>query len=172
MIRRLPRVTRGGWSSAADVYKRQAWYDTWWDNGALVQVGFPNGNLPGPASWNSPYIEPASVQSTFSGDNLLLSWNTTVPASTQAWYQTMHSTAPITTTAPMSHTMFLPLIMRADIWYATALNPTPTTNHSVSIPGMQSLQSGDKIIVRLLSRHPTADACVTEGYGNIEIVKP
>jgi len=72
----------------------------------------------------------------------------------------------------MSHTMFLPLIMRADIWQATALNPTPTTSHSVSIPGMQSLQSGDKIIVRLLSRRPTADACVTEGYGNIEIVKP
>ena len=166
---RLTAITYANPSYTGD---QDAWYDTWWDNGALVQVGFPNGKLPEPASWNSPYIEPASVQSAFSGDNLLLSWNTTVPASTQAWYQTMHSTAPITTTAPMSHTMFLPLIMRADIWHATALNPTPTTNHSVSIPGMQSLQSGDKVIVRLLSRRPATDACVTEGYGNIEIVKP
>ncbi|OQA95415.1 MAG: hypothetical protein BWY25_02441 [Chloroflexi bacterium ADurb.Bin222] len=111
------------------------------------------------------------MQHTFDGDNLLLNWNTTVPGSTQVWYQIVGSTAPVTTTAPMSHTMFLPLIMR-DIWQATVLNPTPTTSHSVSIPGMQSLQSGDKIIVRLLSRRPTADACVTEGYGNIEIVKP
>ncbi|MBN1923124.1 MAG: hypothetical protein JW892_17900 [Anaerolineae bacterium] len=145
------------------------WYDTWWDTGVLQQVPFPDGKLPEPASWDSPYIN--GVGHSFAGDTLNLSWNTTVPASTQVWYTLERVSAPVTPTATLTETVFLPLVHRSTNWQTTPLNPTPTTTHNVSIAGVATLQSGDKVIVRLLSRRPGPDACVTEGWG-AEFIKP
>lgn len=146
------------------------WYDTWWDTGALQQVSFPGDKLPEPASLDSPYIN--TVQHSIIGDTLNLSWNTTVPASTQVWYYLEQVSAPVTPTVTLTPTVFIPLVMRSVPWQITTLNSTPTTTHNVSIAGMATLQSGDKVVVRLLSRRPGPTACVTEGYGDIEIVKP
>ncbi len=146
------------------------WYDTWWDTGVLQQIPFPEGKLPAPASLDSPYIN--TVQYSFSGDNLNLSWNTTVPASTQVWYQLQPQAVVVTPTVTLTPTFYIPLVMRSIPWQITTLNPTPTNAHNVSIPGMGALQSGDTVVVRLLSRRPGPDACVTEGYGDISILKP
>ncbi len=146
------------------------WYDTWWDNGLLQQLSFPDGRLPEPTSWNSTYI--SSVSHVINGDVLDISWNTTGPASTQVWYRIMRQSAPVTPTASMTNTAFLPLLISSEPWQATPLNATPTTVHGVSISGIEMLQSGDQIIVRVLSRRPGLDACVTEGFGNLEITKP
>ncbi|MBN1921275.1 MAG: hypothetical protein JW892_08530 [Anaerolineae bacterium] len=144
------------------------WYDTWWDNGVLQQIAFPNGKLPEPASW-SPGDQ---VSHSINGDMLNISWNTSVPASTQVWYQIMPAANPITTTLPTTGTVFLPLVMTAEQWQITPLDTNPTTQHNVSISGMGALQSGDKIIFKVLSRRPGPDACVTEGFGPIEVTKP
>lgn len=146
------------------------WYDTWWDNGALTQVSFPNGKLPEPASWSSPYINP--VNNFISGDILNITWNTTVPASTQVWYQITPLSVPITPTIPLTETVFLPLIATAPQRQTTPLNPTPSLSHVVGISGMQALHSGDRITVWLLSRRPATDVCITEGYGPVEITIP
>jgi hypothetical protein len=78
----------------------------------------------------------------------------------------------MTPTVTLTPTVFIPLVMRSVPWQITTLNLAPTTTHNVSITGMGALQSGDKVVVRLLSRRPGPTACVTEGYGDIEIVKP
>ncbi len=164
------RLTAITFANPFYVGEQTPWYDTWWDTGAVQQVSFPDGKLPEPASWDSPYIN--TVQHSIIGDTLNLSWNTTVLASTQVWYYMEQVSAPMTPTVTLTPTVFIPLVMRSVPWQITTLNLAPTTTHNVSITGMGALQSGDKVVVRLLSRRPGPTACVTEGYGDIEIVKP
>ncbi len=144
------------------------WYDTWWDSGILQRIPFPNGRLPEPTYWGSG----DQVSTYISGDTLMIYWNTVAPASTQVWYQIAPATNPITTTLPTTGTVYIPFVATSEQWQVTPLDTNPTTTHSVNIPGMQALQTGDKIIVKVLSRRPGPDACMTEGFGPIEVTKP
>lgn len=164
------RLTAIAFSNPIYTGPQTPYYDTWWDAGSLQQVGFPEGKLPEPGSLDSTVIQ--GVQHNFVGDTLNLSWTTTAPASAQVMFYVQRLASPVTSTVTLSHTLFLPIVSRSPNWQFTALDTTPTTSHQVSIPGMATLQSGDKVFVRLLARLPGPDACVTEGYGDIEITKP
>ncbi len=145
------------------------YYDTWWDQGTLYQVDFPEGKLPEPTSWNSAYIQSVSHQQE--GDQLNVTWNTSVQASSQVWYTMESYTEAVTSTATLSHTVYLPYISKAPRVYATTLDPQPTTSHTASIP-LTDLTSGGRITYWVLSRRLGSGACITEGRGPFEYEIP
>ncbi len=146
-----------------------AYYDTWWDYGTLYQGNFPGGRLPEPTTWDSGDISSVSAQRL--GDQLNVTWNSTEPASTQVWYTVQTYSEPVTPTAPMSYTIYFPLVMRTKQVQATILNPSPVTSHSASI-SLIGLKSKDRITYWVLSRRPNVSVCVTEGRGPFEYVIP
>jgi len=145
------------------------YYNTWWDQGTLYQVDFPEGKLPEPTSWNSTYIQ--SVSHQHKGDQLNVTWNTSVQASSQVWYTIEPYTEAVTSTATLSHTVYLPFISKAQQVHATTLDPQPTTSHAASI-SLTDLTSGGRITYWVLSRHLETGACVTEGRGPFEYEIP
>lgn len=144
-------------------------YDTWWDYGFLYQLNFPEGKLPEPTSWNSLYLQNVSAQRQ--GDQVNISWTSNGPASTQMRYTIHRYAAPPATTTPLSHTVYFPLIAYTPPVYTTPLDPTPVTQHNVSIT-VPNLKSGDKITYWILSRRPDTGVCVTEGRGPLEYIVP
>lgn len=116
------------------------YYDTFWDAGWLVEVDPPDGFLPEPESWTpSGFISNLSAVSLL--DQVVVTWETSAPASTQLWYN--HN------------------ITSTDNTYAYASAPEfePTTHHRVVIDG---LQSGDSLQFVAVSRHFTGSECTTE----------
>ncbi|OQA14793.1 MAG: hypothetical protein BWY63_03079 [Chloroflexi bacterium ADurb.Bin360] len=146
------------------------WFDTWWDNGALHQLSFPDGKLPAPSSWD-PNDNIQNVSYVPQGDQLVVSWNTPMPASTQVWYDFETPGEAITTTLPFTYTNYLPLVSKTTVPRATTLNLQPTTNHTASIP-LSSMESGTRITLWVLSRRPGTEACITEGRGPFEYILP
>ncbi len=145
-------------------------YDTWWDYGFLYQLNFPDGKLPEPLSWNSTYLGTPNAQRQ--GDNVTISWNSSGPASTQLRYTIRRHHEPVSSTLLLlANPVYLPLIAYSQPVYTTALNPTPVTEHNVSIT-VPNLKSNDQITYWLLSRRPDTGACVTEGRGPFEYVVP
>lgn len=116
------------------------YYDTFWDAGSLVESDPPDGFLPEPDSWMpSGFIYNLSVVSLL--DQVVVTWETTSPASTQVWYNKNITTTDNTYT------------------YATPPEMTPTTQHRVVVDG---LQSGDSLQLVAVSRRFTGSACTTE----------
>ncbi|MBN2005625.1 MAG: hypothetical protein JXA21_19865 [Anaerolineae bacterium] len=144
-------------------------YDTWWDYGSLYQLNFPSGKLPEPASWTSLYLSNVAAQRI--GDQLNVTWNSTMPASTQVWYTVQKYYEPVTPTVPLSYTVYLPLVAYSRPVQITTLDPNPVTSHSVTI-SLTGLNSKDSIKYWVLSRRPDVSVCVTEGHGPFEYVIP
>jgi len=147
----------------------QPWFDTWWDAGYMTQVDFPNGRLPEPTSWASSLLQ--NVQNVQQGDQLVVTWSSTVAASTQVWYYVYPYVEPITVTVPLTYTSYFPVVIQTRTPQATLLNSLPVMLHTASIP-ITGLEPGDKIEYWVLSRRPATDACVTEGLGAFEYTIP
>ncbi|MBN1249748.1 MAG: hypothetical protein JXC32_18945 [Anaerolineae bacterium] len=136
-------------------------YSTYWDDGSLVQVPFPNNQLPDPTS-PSPSGFIKNVSTTFSDGRLTIEWDTDTPASSQVLYDVTR--APITSTVELSHTMYFPLIAATRQY---PLDLTPVLHHALSIPG---IQVGDVVDFTALSRRPTGTACTTETSGALQVL--
>ncbi|MGC9468133.1 MAG: hypothetical protein ACP5HS_06050 [Anaerolineae bacterium] len=146
-------------------------YDMFWDAGSLYQRDFPDGRLPEPASWPSPdsqYINAVGQQRV--GDELQITWNTTVPASTQVWYTIEPYTVPPTATTSLTYTIYFPLISKAERILVTALDPEPITDGHRATILLSGLGPGDRITFWVLSRRVATDVCITEGKGPYEYI--
>jgi hypothetical protein len=133
---------------------------SYWDYGSLTYTPFPGNLLPEPDSLNpSGYI--SNIAHTFNGQDLILTWTTSTPASTQVLYTVDTST---TVTVPLTYTLYLPFIHQAD--YQPDFDPTPVQQHSYVIRG---LSEGDVVKFLALSRHATSDRCVTETSAALQV---
>ncbi len=139
---------------------------TYWDEGSLIQVPFPDNRLPPPASaMPSGFITNVVTQTVL--DFLIIEWNTPQPASTQVWYRFITPTAPVTPTG--SYFIYLPLVANYGLsayTHATSLDTTPTTHHRVAIGG---LWEGAQIEFVALSRRPLTNICVTEFSAPVQV---
>jgi hypothetical protein len=123
--------------------KRTYYFDTYWDAGKLVHLPSPDGRLPEPDSWApSELIQNLSAVSLL--DRVIITWNTSSPASTQVWYEITSSNA-VAQNPPMA--------------LVTPVDLTPVTQHRVVIEG---LRSGEVVSFVALSRRPVNNQCVTE----------
>jgi hypothetical protein len=133
---------------------------TYWDNGSLVQVPFPDGRLPEPATWvPSGFISQPTT--SFANNTLTIQWETQDLASTQVWYTIQEASEPVTTATAYSNTVYMPIISKFQIprSYMTALDTTPTLQHQVTITGLESMKS---VTFVALSRHSLGTSCATE----------
>ena len=131
----------------------QHYYDTFWDAGILAPVSFPDEKLPAPASWTpSGFIR--NLEMTWELDELVVTWETPSPASTQVWYE-MSTTS--TGISPARYSG------------ATLLHTEPVTQHRAVI---ETPTGGRVIHLAALSRRPGASACVTESSGPLTFPVP
>jgi hypothetical protein len=115
------------------------YYDTFWDAGSLVESTPPSGRLPEPSTWTpSGFVQ--NVSATPLLDQVVITWDTAEPASSQVWYNVN-----ITTT-------------NNTYAYASAVDMEPKTHHRVVIDGFQS---GTEIQFVAVSRRYTGGDCVT-----------
>ncbi len=134
---------------------------TYWDYGSVVQVPFLDQKLPEPDSW-SPIGFVNSVSTFYSGSDLIVTWNTLEPSSTQVWYHVIQAQTGITDTSSLTNTTYMPTIHKSldPLKFSiTTLNATPVTNHQAVISG---LNDGDNLTFIPLSRRPINNKCVTE----------
>lgn len=95
---------------------------------------------PAPATWTpSPVIQNLSV--AYIGNNVKVTWDTTVTTTAQLWYTLLDPpSSPGTATILLGENIFLPIVMvsRHNYPYYTPLALTPQTQHSVTISGLDS----------------------------------
>lgn len=115
------------------------YYDTFWDAGSLVEVAPPGGRLPEPSSW-TPTGFVQNVSATPRLDEMVITWETAAPASSQVWYNVN-----VTTT-------------NNTYAYASPVDMSPKTHHRVVLDGFQS---GTAIQFVVVSRRYTGSDCVT-----------
>jgi len=122
---------------------RTYYFDAYWDAGKLIHSPSPDGRLSEPDSWApSEFIQNLSAVSLL--DQVIITWNTSSPASTQVWYE-ITSAAVVAQNPPTA--------------LATPVDLTPVTQHRVVIEG---LRSGEVVSFVALSRRPVDAQCVTE----------
>ena len=133
---------------------------TYWDYGSLVQTPFPGNKLPEPESWTSTGAI-YGVTTSYFGSDVIISWNTVWPASSQVWYNVTPG-AGNTTPIDVTDTVFIPAVqkmvepgMYSNI---TPIKAAPTTNHTAQISG---LNDGDILTFVPLSRFPENSVCKT-----------
>lgn len=115
------------------------YYDTFWDAGSLVETTPPGGRLPDPESW-TPAGFVQNVSATPLLDQMVITWDTAEPASSQVWYNVNLTTTNNTYA------------------YASAADMDPKTHHRVVIDGFQS---GTEIQFVAVSRRYTGGNCAT-----------
>lgn len=134
---------------------------TYWDNGSLVQVPFPDERLPQPESWN-PIGFVNSVAISYLGSDLIVTWNTLELASTQVRYHVAQSQAVISDTSALTNTAYFPTVhytLDTSKFSFTTIDTTPVTYHQAVISG---LNEGDTLTFIPLSRRPINNKCITE----------
>lgn len=115
------------------------YYDTFWDAGSLVEVSPPGGRLPEPSTYApTGFVE--NVSATALLDQIVITWDTAQPASSQVWYNVN-----VTTT-------------NDTYAYASAADMDPKKHHRVVLDGFQS---GTAIEFVAVSRRLTGGECVT-----------
>jgi hypothetical protein len=138
------------------------WYDTYWDDAQLTRQSFPDNRLPAPATWSTSGF--VSRPTTFiAGSDVVVSWQTPTPASTQVWYAIYPPTSPLTPTDAMTYTAYLPMVASSSspstYTTMTPLSETPTTSHQVTVPGVPADHT---VVFVALSRRPDGNICTTE----------
>ena len=134
---------------------------SYWDYGSVVQIPFPDDKLPEPEIWGSTGIIFA-LSTGFNGSDVIISWNTIFPASSQVWYYVTPAVPVPGPTDQLTNTVNLPIVQKMvdPPMYSsyTPIQPTPATSHLVSISG---LNDGDVLTFVPLSRYVQTDQCVT-----------
>ena len=137
---------------------------SYWDYGSVVHVPFPDDKLPVPASW-SPSGVIYSLNTTYQGSDVVITWNTVFPASTQVWYDTRPDIEPGSTQG-LTNYVYLPSFQGSmyDITdpttyrFTTPIQPDLSTSHQVTISG---LNDGDSLYFVPLSKYVQTNMCVT-----------
>ncbi len=135
-----------------------AYYETYWDSGALVPSTYESGRLPEPTT-SSDFIHDINVVTDTTA--ITISWHTTEPpAATQVWYNIFTSPSPVTSTIPMTHTAYLPLISRSEEPFtrATGISFMRSKEHQVLLNG---LEPGQGIRFIIVARRLNEDVCET-----------
>jgi len=154
------------------------YYDTFWDAGSLVETMPPGGKLPEPESFVADgFVENLVITQVL--DYLVVSWDTSVPASTQVWYSIVEPSAPLSPTIPYSVSVtYFPLVFRDykatfEPQFFSLVDQTPETHHEVMIG---PFQDGQEIQLGALSRRLVRKECRTSTSGRltytIEINEP
>lgn len=135
-------------------------FDTYWDAGRLITSTFPGGRLPAPVSWApTSFITNVTISNVL--NTLIIEWNTLAPAPAQVWYNIIQPASPITPTAPHTHTVYLPLVLKSPsaFAYATPIDISPLARYRAVISG---LEDGETVQFVVVARRPSSGACVTE----------
>jgi hypothetical protein len=131
---------------------REMSMSTYWDAASLVQVPFADDRLPMPDVGDpSTFIQDLAMRSVL--DELIITWTTPEPASTQVWYEVIPFGIPFDGELGQ---------LDPQNTLATPLDATPKTEHHVVIEGMST---GDYVRFAALSRHAMGERCVTESSG-------
>ncbi len=157
------------WTYAAP--EPQIAHSTYWDYGSLVQTPFPGDRLPRPTTWTpSGFVQNVVAAPPDVNNNVVVTWQTAAPASTQLWYAIYPPTSPVTPTDSMTYTVFFPTISvyrsPETYTYMTPLNVTPKTQHQVVIP---DVPADHTVVFVALSRRPIGSACTTETSGLLRL---
>jgi hypothetical protein len=113
------------------------YFDTFWDAGKLVP--FTPDRLADPASWaSSSFINKLSVDVVL--DRVIVTWNTTDPASSQVWYNVNENSTDL------------------KYEFATPVDLERVKHHKVIIDG---LGTGDTVKLVAASRRPANNRCTT-----------
>ncbi len=138
---------------------------TYWDAVSLRQSAFPGGQLPEPEDW-TPTDLITAVHVITALDRLWVEWTTVEPTLGQVWYIISPRQA-VTTTGPLSQTIYLPLVLQGSATYAfTPIDYTLATNFSTMISG---LHDGDTVRFVILARRLVGESCRTEASDFYEI---
>ncbi len=164
------RLTAILYASPLPVDLRTHYYDTFWDAATLITSTFSNDRLPNPSTWvSSDFIY--DIVTTTSTSKFIVEWDTQGPASTQIWYDLQKPSSPITSSAMLSYTVYLPRLSNnihpTAYKFTSELDITPKTHHRVEIP---NLQSGVRVSFVILGRRPNNNSCVTEVYGPVHTI--
>lgn len=118
--------------------------------------------VPAPDSW-APSGVIQNLNTTVSLNSITVNWETPgTPSTTQVWYDVMQPSSPVSPTAPLSHTLHLPLMHRGDDYvyeFATDLDLTLATYHQAIIG---NLSDGDSVYLVALSSRVVDGQVVTE----------
>lgn len=141
----------------------------YWDAATLITATtYPGERLPAPISWvPAPAITNVTVVTGATA--ITLTWETTMPALTQVWYE-ISPAGTVTTSTPYSYTTYFPLVARNYKPYAlsTPVDLSRLTDHQAVIA---NLQAGDKVKGVIAARY-WAGSCVTEVSAPWEVVLP
>jgi hypothetical protein len=143
---------------------------TYWDYGSVVQTPFPGDKLPQPVTWSSTGFI-SSVNTSYSGSDLIISWNTSAPASSQVWYYVIPANSAISPTIEVSNTVYFPLVQNymnpGKFPFYTPVQSTPTTHHQAVING---LNNGDVLTFVPLSRYLVNTMCQTASDESYQVI--
>jgi hypothetical protein len=134
---------------------------TYWDYGSVVHTPFSGDKLPAPATFTATGFV-YNVSTSYQGSDVVISWMTLSPASSQVWYNVRPLTTPMTPTAEMTQTVFVPVVQHLvdpEMYpLSTPIDYVPKTSHQVHISG---LADGDTLTFVPLSRYPSSSVCTT-----------
>jgi hypothetical protein len=138
------------------------YFDTYWDAASLYALPYPGERLPNPTN-DAPTTAIANLTTNLVSGTLTVTWETASPAHSQLWYNVISPTVPITPSATMTYTSYMPIIAlhRPPAGYReeTPLNAaTPTTQHAATIT---NLPAGGKIEFFAVARQLEGDYCQT-----------
>ncbi len=144
-------------------------YETFWDAATLVETPPPDGRLPAPESMGGDGFITGVITST-SLDFLVVEWDTSVPASTQAWYSILDNSQVTPTVSYTDSVIYLPAVFSdygavADFQYVTWVDQTPVTHHRVMVG---PLEDGRTVQFIALSRRLDGGECRTSASDLME----
>lgn len=146
------------------------YYDTYWDAASLYAIPFPGERLPNPTN-DTPTTSITNMTTVLVSDTLTVTWDTASLAHSQIWYNVISPTVPITPSATMTYTSYMPIIAlnRPPAGYReeTPLNAvTPATHHEATIT---NLPTGGKIELFVIVRHLEGDTCQSRISDKLQI---
>jgi hypothetical protein len=137
-------------------------YDTYWDAASLYQIPYPTERLPLP-SVEVPTTFISNVTTQRMGSDLVVVWETAAPAPGQVWYTIHTPPEPVTTSATLSHTVYMPQIAMtkslASFEYATPVDTSLVTEYIAVINGLKPDQT---VTLAILVRRSDGTGCRTE----------
>jgi hypothetical protein len=149
------------------------WNDTIWDTASLVQVPPPSGTLVVGEDWPEPDDFIRDLKGIALPGVAVVDWETLRGASTQLLYEVVALQEPISMTALISHSLYLPMVTTMIGPSALAAFSPPdwtvVQHHRVTLTGLPS-KYGLRFVA--LSRRLEGLECVTSASDQTRIVTP